>query len=139
MNKTIQAKQRKKVTKVAEPHVGILWLVDGKLLIDSTALGKAEVYGEFKIHSGNHISVWEKFQQNGTAPSEMEYEEAPRGRVMYNTRTRRFTFLADKCILRDKSVVRKIMSEINLPVNTQADTQTDTDSHYRCFRCLRGR
>jgi hypothetical protein len=135
MKNTIQAKQRKKAAKAAEPHVGIFWLVDGKLLIDSTALGKAEAYGEFKIHSGDHISVWAELQQNGTAPSDMEYEEAPRGRVMYNTRTRRFTFLADRCILGDKGVVRKIMSAMNLPV----DTQADTDSHYRCFRCLRGR
>jgi hypothetical protein len=32
-------------------------------------------------------------------------------------------------------VVRRIMSELKLPRNTE----TDTDSHYRCFRCSRAR
>ena len=91
--------QRKRAARITEPRVGIFWLVDGKLLIDSTLLSAAEKYEDFRIHSGNHVSVWEKFQQNGTAPREMEYEEAPRGRVMYNTKSRRFTLLADKCIL----------------------------------------
>jgi hypothetical protein len=116
-----------------EPSVGIFWLVDGKLLIDSTPLSAAEEYDDFKIHSGSHVSVWELFQQNGTAPPEMEYEEAPRGRVVYNTKTQRFTLLADKCILRDKRIVSHILSELNLP---SKKTDNKTDSHYRCFACL---
>ena len=65
----------------------------------------------------------------------MEYEEAPRGRVMYNTKSQRFTLLADKCILKDKRIVSKIMSEMNLP---SKNTDKGTDSHYRCFACLYG-
>ena len=128
--------QRKRAALITEPRVGIFWLVDGKLLIDSTLLSAAEKYEDFRIHSGNHISVWEKFQQNGTAPRELEYEEAPRGRVMYNPKTRRFTLLADKCILKDKRIVSKIMSGMNLP---SKNTDKGTDSHYRCFTCLYGR
>src|SRR5438552_17650634 len=128
--------QRKRSARIMEPRVGIFWLVNQNLLIDSTLLSAAEEYDHFKIHSGNHISVWEKFQQNGTAPHEMEYEEAPRGRVMYNMKIRRFTLLADKCILKDKRIVSKIMSEMNLP---SKNTDKGTDSHYRCFTCLYGR
>ncbi|PYV74242.1 MAG: hypothetical protein DMG97_09270 [Acidobacteria bacterium] len=65
----------------------------------------------------------------------MEYDEPPRGRVMYNTKTRRFTLLADKCILKDNRVISKIMSQLHLPRNTEMDT----DSHYRCSTCLRPR
>ena len=128
--------QRKRSARTTEPLVGIFWLVKQNLLIDSTLLSAAEKYEDFRIHSGNHVSVWEKFQQNGTAPRELEYEEAPRGRVMYNPKTRRFTLLADKCILKDKRIVSKIMSEMNLP---SKNTDKGTDSHYRCFTCLYGR
>ena len=55
---------------------------------------------------------------------------------MYNPKTRRFTLLADKCILKDKRIVSKIMSEMNLP---SKNTDKGTDSHYRCFTCLYGR
>jgi len=130
-----ESAQRKRSARSTEPRVGIFWLVNQNLLIDSTLLSAAEEYDQFKIHSGNHVSVWEKFRQNGTAPREMEYEEAPRGRVMHNTKTRRFTLLADKCILKNKRIVRKIMSEMSLPSKT---TDKGTDSHYRCFACLYG-
>ena len=124
------AQRRKK-----EPRVGIFWAVDGKPLIDSAPLPEAEPYGDHLTHPRGHAAVWERFQQNGTAPREMEYEEAPRGRVMYNTKSRRFTLLADKCILKDKGIVSKIMSEMNLP---SKNTDKGTDSHYRCFACLYG-
>ena len=35
--------------------------------------------------------------------------------MAYDTRTKKFTLLADKCILRDKSIVSTIMSQMNLP------------------------
>jgi hypothetical protein len=53
---------------------------------------------------------------------------------MFNTKTRRFMLLADRCILRDKGVVRKIMADLNLPSKT---TDKGTDAYYRCSACLR--
>src|SRR5437016_7961683 len=88
------AQRRKK-----EPRVGIFWVLNGEPLIDSALLSDAEPYGDHLTHPRGHAAVWERFQQNATAPREMEYEEAPRGRVMYNTKSRRFTLLAVKCIL----------------------------------------
>lgn len=63
---------------------------------------------------------------------EGEYEEHPRGRVGYNSRTGEYHLLADACILRKKSLVKTIMRKMSLPANTKIET----DSHYRCFRCL---
>jgi hypothetical protein len=117
-----------------EPHVGIFWLLHGKLVIDSTPLSEAEPYGDHLTHPAGHDTVWRKFQKSGIVPADIEYEEPPRGRVIYNTKARRFTLLADKCILRDKSAVSKIKSAMGLPRNTEADT----DIHYRCSVCIRG-
>ena len=86
-----------------EPQLGIFWLVDGKPLIDSASLSDAEPYGDHLTHPQGHAAVWEQYQRVGTVPADMEYEEAPRGRVMYSTKTRRFRFLADRCILKDHS------------------------------------
>jgi hypothetical protein len=116
-----------------EPSVGIFWLVGGKLVINSVPLGEAEPYGDHLTHPRSHIEVWERWRMDGKVPGESEYEEFPRGRIMYNTKTQRFTLLADRCILREKIMVTKIMSELNLP-SEHADR--GTDSHYRCFSCL---
>jgi hypothetical protein len=118
---------------VPEARVAIFWLVEGARVIDSTPLSHAEDYGDFKVHAGDHDSVWKRLRQTRAVPAEMEYEEAPRGRVVYNAISHQFTLLADECILRDKKMVRMIISELHLP----SDTRTASDDHYRCFRCLK--
>jgi hypothetical protein len=115
-----------------EPQVGIFWIVDGKPLIDSTPLSQAEPYGDHLTHARGHAEVWGQYQRVGVVPIDMEYEESPRGRVMYNTKTQRFRLLADRCILRDRSMVSTIMKVMNLPNKT---TDRGTDSHYRCSAC----
>lgn len=114
------------------PKVGIIFLVGRKLLIDSTPLAQAGSYGDSAIHERDHISYWAELVQSGRVPNS-EYEEFPRGRVAYDAKSGKFRLLADKCILRQKGVVRKILSGMNL---RPRDTETGTDSHYRCFRCL---
>jgi hypothetical protein len=108
--------------------------IRGNPLIDSTPLGEAEPYGDHLTHPRGHAAVWERYQRIGIAPIDMEYEESPRGLVTFETKTRRFTLLADRCILNDKGIVHQIMSNMSLPRNTE----TDTDIHYRCSVCLRG-
>jgi hypothetical protein len=121
-----------------EPHVGIFWVVSDNVLMDSTPLGEAEPYGDHLTHPRSHIDVWEQWRLGGEVPGESEYEEYPRGRVMFNTKTHRFSLLADRCILKDKRMVREIVSELNLPTkSTDKNTDKGTDAHYRCSVCLR--
>ncbi len=116
----------------SQPHVGIFWLLEGKLLIDSMPLNQAEPYGYHLTHPRNHLEVWTWFQQSGAVPADVEYEELPRGRVVYNTNTGQFTLLADKCILNEKKTIGKVITEMKLPENTR----TERDDHYRCAVCL---
>ena len=136
MKKSPEGRQFKTSKQKPEPQVGIFWLIDGKPIIDSTPLSEAEDYGDFRTYPRSHIDVWEQWRLGGRVPGESEYEEFPRGRVMFNTKTRRFTLLADKCILKDKSMVSTIMAAMNLPGK---NTDKGTDSHYRCSACLHGR
>ena len=134
MSKTSKRKH-KRGSQQAKQCVGIFYLVGGKLWLDVTPLPRAGGLGEFAIHERDHISYWAELVKTGSVP-DSEYEEHPRGRVAYNTKTGRFTLLADKCILSRTSVISKILSRLHLPLK---DTETGTDSHYRCYRCLRPR
>jgi hypothetical protein len=116
------------------PQLGIFWLVEGVLLIDKSGLNEAEPYGHHLNHPRSHMDVWEQYQHKGKVPLEIEYEEKPRGRVMFDTVSKCFTILADKCILGRKDLMAKIRSEFNLPKTAQLGA----DSHYRCYRCLYG-
>jgi hypothetical protein len=118
----------------AEARVGIFWLLNGKPLIDSTPLSKAEHYGDSLGHPTGHLDHWTLLQRTGAVPPEVEYEEFPRGRVMYHPASEEFTILADRCILDREELIAQIKDALHLPKNTRLDT----DPHYRCFRCLYG-
>src|ERR1700728_549698 len=121
--------------KKDEPQVGIFWLVGGKLLFDGTPVSAAEPYGVHLTHPRSHLEVWMLLQQSGTVPTDIEYEELARGRVTYNAKSRRFTLLADKCILGGEAISSKIMSAFCPP----RGTRTGTDQHYKCSSCLQGK
>jgi len=114
------------------PMVGIFWLIGEHLIIDTTPLSEAGNYGEFKVYDSDHVSLWSEMEKRGEVPRDSAYEEHPRGRVNYNTKTEKFTLFTDRCILQKKDVVKKLMLLMHLP----ADTKILTDGHYRCFRCL---
>ena len=124
----------KKNTARAEARLGIFWLVNGKLLIDSATLSECEKYGDHLNYAGSHIRVWERLQQIGKAPVESEYEEYARGRVMCDMKSKSFTLLADRCILKRKELILEIKKQLCLP----KQTSLGTDPHYRCFHCLHG-
>lgn len=66
----------------------------------------------------------------------MEYQNVPRGRVILNETTGVFHLYADKCILRDRKMCDRIMSEYKLPSD---HTLLGPDDHYRCPACLSGK
>jgi hypothetical protein len=123
---------KRKNPEPTAPRVGIIYLVGGEILIDSTPLAQAGRYGDFRIHERGHIVYWAQLARSGRVPNS-EYEEFPRGRVAYYTKSGKFTFLTDNCILSQEGIVSKILSQLHIP---QKDIDMGTDSHYRCFHCL---
>jgi pimeloyl-ACP methyl ester carboxylesterase len=117
-----------------EPRLGIFWLVDGRLIVDSTPVSQGEGYGDFKTHANSHYSYWSELYSTGAVP-DSEYEEFPRGRVVYNTKNGDFTLMADRCILWDTAVIAKIMAQLKL---NPEKTTLSPDSHYKCSKCPRG-
>jgi hypothetical protein len=116
------------------PRVGIFWFFQGRLIADWAPLGSAEAYGDCLTHACSHIDFWNNLQHLGTVPRDIEYEQPPRGRVVFNTRTERFTLYADRCILARKSRVNQILRAMHLP---PSQTDVKMDGHYLCCRCLK--
>ncbi len=122
---------RKRLRDAGAPAVGIFWVVEGKPLAFGDSLNDAEQWGEFKNYKEDHIHLWQFLQRNGIVPPDSEYEDYPRGRVVYNTRTASFMFFADRCILKNRPIVEHLLAELHLP----ATTKTESDPHYRCRKC----
>lgn len=119
-----------------QPTVGIFWLFNGQLIFDTTQLTNGEDDGEFIDHPTGHSDYWEELQERGAVPRDIEYEEPPRGRVLFKKKSGRFALYADRCILKRKSTVKQIMTAMRLPAS-QTDVGSDGPyGHYKCFRCL---
>ena len=89
-----------------QPAVGIFWRVAGALDVDRTPLSCAEPYGDCLTHGPGHYERWEAWQQLGTrglreqahpdAILVTEYDDWPRGRVVYEVPSARFVLYADR-------------------------------------------
>ncbi len=132
LNKRTRAKR-----KLAEPEVGIFFVYDGKPLIEGTPVSEGEAYGRFKVHATGHPAFWHTLQRNGIVPTDVEYDEVPRGRVGYQTQERKFYVFADACIKKDSHMMDHIERDMKLP---SADTAPPKlDSHYRCPGCMKSK
>ena len=135
IHKRNQAAKERKLRRVAgTPEVGIFWVLGERILLDSTPITEAETWSDFKAHPRDHITMWGVYQRAGVVSENLEYDDVPRGRVAYNTKTSEYLFLADRCILKNKALVDKIMAKMNLP---SQHTKIDSDDHYRCPKCDR--
>jgi hypothetical protein len=126
-----QAQGRKGELDGGTPEVGVFFLVGTELFVEGTSLAEAGTYANCKMHEGDHIQYWDKLLLAGAVP-ESEYDEHPRGRVVFNFKTEQFTIYADRCILGRKALVAAIKSALRLP----NAAKTAPDSHYRCPKCL---
>lgn len=124
------------------PCVGIVWAIsDGNdpplLAADLTPLAEAEAYGEFLTHPRGHHKVWEGWRRLGPAglarrglPALIawhEYEHFPRGRVVFDTTTGRFTLYADRR-LQAPAVLPQALRAFGLD---PARCAVRSDPHYR--------
>ena len=113
--------------------MGIVYLVAGKLWIEATPVPRAGNLGDFSFHERYHCQYWEQLVERGAVPN-TDYTKFPRGRVSYNRKTGEFKLLADRCILRDKKLIKAIFSRMRLPARR---TKTGSDAAYRCGVCAR--
>jgi hypothetical protein len=90
--------------------VGIFWVMSKKgeqlrLLTDLVPVDHAEVYGDFRTHGG-HYEFWKMLAGLGARelrhrdlpqePTWAEYEDYPRGRVVFHIPSGKFTIYADR-------------------------------------------
>jgi len=124
--------------------IGPFWVVedDGRavLLAHTVRLEQAEPYGDMLTTETGHYDVWSALARRGdaglrkaglpTAPAWSEYEEWPRGRVIYDRKRRRFIIRADRQ-LHKPAFVRLIAARFGIAAD---DVKIFGDDHYRSLR-----
>jgi hypothetical protein len=120
-----------------QPAVGIFWRVNDVLIIDRSTLDEAEPYGECITHAAGHYERWQQWQELGEMRlasagypdciAWTEYDQCPRGRIVYETPVRRFVLYADRR-LQKLDVIDALKTAFGL---NEAEVIVRSDSHYR--------
>lgn len=111
------------------PEVGIFWIDSaGLMFAESVSLRDAADYGDCKTFEGSHYDLWGKAVRANPKWTGLEYEEIPRGRVVYNNVPERpefVVYMPQRIIkYRDKVLVRFKLP----PGHVRFDT---SDEHYQ--------
>ncbi len=129
------------------PQVGIFWCVldpagTRHLLAERCALDAAEEYGDCLTFGPGHYEVWQRWQRARAPISSLasvvrghEYEEWPRGRVVFDRKADRFFLYADRRIQR-AGLLPELVASFRLPADRVI---VRTDPHYRSPLSIEGR
>jgi hypothetical protein len=116
-----------------QESVGIFWLVGDRLILGAKPVWRAERQGDTLTFPESHISYWTDLQQSGTVPFDVEFDEHPRGGVVFDLKTRQFKIFSDCCILERKAVLNQVKKEMNL---RSRRIIVLPDDKFQCARCL---
>jgi hypothetical protein len=124
--------------------VGLFWVVEecgsSALIAHAISSEHAAAYGDMLTVEAGHLEYWSQHARPGasalrkvgipTAPVWSEYEEWPRGRVLYDRKARRFMIRADRQ-LHHPAFVRLIANRFGIGA---LNPLVLPDDHYRSLR-----
>jgi hypothetical protein len=105
-------------TQPETPQVGIFWVVqmaDGKarLLAAGCPLDQAELYGDYLTYGPGHYKTWAQWRRDKTMNPALralvrsyEYEDWPRGRIVFDQSRDLFIIYADRKLLTPATIAR---------------------------------
>lgn len=113
-------------------QVGIFWIVgrslpetDDCIIRESIPYTHGEEYGDFVNGWSAHVDFWEVVRR--VCVTELEYDQVPRGRVVYSKRDNTFIVYGSKAFVADERQWRRILELFNLPEDR---TRIRSDEHY---------
>jgi hypothetical protein len=127
---------RSRDTASTIPMIGIYWLQckGGLFSIFHSIPYTIEFgmeYGNFIIAKEAHYETWLFLQKRGAIPKNAEYDDIPRGRVLYNKVQKRYKVFTGRWVI---PVIKSVISaNFRLP---KRGVIWDTDEHYNTFKRL---
>ena len=108
-------------------RVGIFWIYRGQIIADYVPWPDGDAYGEFMNGLSDHCTFWAEVQRRVPTLRSYEYEQVPRGRVIFNTGNKRFTVLGNARLMQDARQQALVLKEFQL---SSQRTRFLFDEHY---------
>jgi hypothetical protein len=127
-----------RVSEPGEVQVGIFWMVatpnGANLLSAACDLSEAEAYGDCLTFWPGHFQVWDGWRNSRDLEAATraivrthEYEDWPRGRIVFNRKKDAFILYCDRKLMRPRTL-EQIQQRFRLPVER---TKVEADFHYQ--------
>jgi len=110
--------------------LGVFWIYDNQVFTKKQALSDIEPINGFKDSNLAHYQVWNEIQHKHPKFYLFEYEDIPRGRVVFNVKNQIFIIYSNDNILNDVTAKTLIIKAFELK-STQCHFAYD--EHYQIF------
>jgi len=120
-----------KLTEGQKPYLSVFWYIDGVFhgSDDDLKGNSVENYGDYLNIGEDHYNIWPSYMV--LLNTDVDYDFYPRGRIVFNTKIRKFKVVADPCIIDSKDIRDALLENYNLPITTIFEK----DEHYSCSNC----
>ena len=109
-------------------NIGVFWVYKSQIYVKSIHIDKVKPIQGFIDSDFAHYQVWSEISLQNRDFYLYEYEDIPRGRVVYNIEDNQFIIYCNKNILEDTVSKNLILERFNL---LNEDTIFKEDEHYR--------
>jgi hypothetical protein len=118
--------------KESGPHVGLFYVVAWKLYWEGMPAAQSDG-AYFKSYPKTYYTYWKNtVTRNHPELREYDFRRFPRGRVVFDSKEDSFVIMADKCVVENPDLIKKIVSEMRLP---EDEVIVSVDKDCECADC----
>jgi hypothetical protein len=114
------------------PRVGILYVIDEDLYVESMPMIEGEDWGDFKTHPNGRMEYWVVLVKQLKLPRYLSYDSYPRGRVIYAKAQDTYMLYLDRWLVKKRQTIQLIKRKLWL---FKQQVEILTDEHYQCSVC----
>ena len=128
MKRSIPIHSRSSTIVDAVGKIGIFWWHNGRVLSAISPVAEGTAVNGIVDSAFAHVDTWPNLQKRHRELRDLEYEDVPRGRVLFLQRQNKFRVLLDKKLL-EPAIKAAICQTFGLP-KAGTEFEFKTDSHY---------
>lgn len=123
----LSIKEVQKLTEGLKGFIGVFWVL-GACEVDGyrEPIASGTKYGDTIQPSIDHYEYWEEFLKYYPVFKKFEYDQIPRGRVVYYPKEDKFRIITSKAVAKDRRTINAIRRFYRLT----GKVEIVTDEHY---------
>jgi len=108
--------------------IGVFWIFGNQIFFETQKLEGIKSINGFKDSDLSHYQVWDKVKNQNSKFYLYEYEDIPRGRVVYDIEENQFIIYCNNNILKEEVLQKTILEKFQL---LNENSIFKEDEHYR--------